>query len=456
MDSRFLAMDSILDDVCVLVTAAFVLTLVPGFRRAERSLLSRRTALLVFLVLDLVEESIFWDDGPINGRIVAACAAGLIAGPWIGLTVGAFVAWLAVAQHGLPLGSIATSMLCGGLIGGLLYRWSPKLAQKPLTGFCLTLGVSVLRTGLIFFFAPHSPAALYRIEEIGMAPVLQGLGTALILAIVGQLRDHDEQTRAVALAEARALQVRMNPHFLFNALNALAALSKVAPRKVPLATGRLRQFLRASFDQEERLLVPVEEELAVVRAYLDIVSLRLGDRLKVEQTIDPRSLDALMPPFCFQPLVENAVQHGIQSSARAGRLQLIVRATGPWLEMGVGDDGRGMPSTEVEQLFFGERPRAHALVLLRQRLQGLFGRSFQLEVRSEIGEGTTITMRIPLRKRPRANLESPSGITSEVSELALSEDLFSCGSGSEPLSSKTSPWLPGTWRNCSTRPVVSR
>src|SRR6516164_6287350 len=280
-------MDSILNDVCVLVTAAFVLTLVPGFRRAERSLLSRRdqgTALLVFLVLSLVEEGIFWDDGPINGRIVAACAAGLIAGPWIGLTVGAFVAWLAVAQHGLPLGSIATSMLCGGLIGGLLYRWSPKLAQKPLTGFCLTLGVSVLRTGLIFFFfAPHSPATLYRIEEIGMAPVLQGLGTALILAIVGQVRDHDEQTRAASAAEVRALQARMNPHFLGNALNAIAALSTVAPRRVPRATGRLRQFLRASFDQQERILVPLEEELALVRAYLDIECLRFGDRLKVEQ-----------------------------------------------------------------------------------------------------------------------------------------------------------------------------
>jgi LytS/YehU family sensor histidine kinase len=74
----------------------------------------------------------------------------------------------------------------------------------------------------------------------------------------------------VASAEVRALQARMNPHFLFNALNVLA---KIAPREVPLATRRLRQFLRASFDQQERLLVPVEEELAVVRAYLDIESL---------------------------------------------------------------------------------------------------------------------------------------------------------------------------------------
>jgi two-component system sensor histidine kinase LytS len=212
----------------------------------------------------------------------------------------------------------------------------------------------------------------------------------------------------------------MNPHFLFNALNALGALSRVAPREIPRATGRLRQFLRASFDQQERLLVPVEEELAVVRAYLDIESLLLGDRLKVEQTIDPCSLDALMPPFSFQPLVENAVQHGIQSSPAAGRLQLMVRPSGSWLEMSVGDDGRGIPAAEVEQLFFGERPRVHALVLLRRRLQGLFGRTFQLEVRSKVGEGTTVTMRIPFRKRLTVNLESKRPITTEVSELAPS------------------------------------
>jgi two-component system, LytTR family, sensor histidine kinase LytS len=145
--------------------------------------------------------------------------------------------------------------------------------------------------------------------------------------------------------------------------------------------------------------VPLGEELAVVRAYLDIESLRFGDRLKVEQTIDSGLLKVLMPPFSFQPLVENAVQHGLRSSPRAGRLRLVVRATGPWLEMSVSDDGQGVPSTEVEQLFFAERQPVHALVLLRQRLQGLFGRSFQLEVRSEIGEGTTITMRTPLQTR---------------------------------------------------------
>jgi len=420
-------MDTIFSDVCLLVTTAFALTLVPGFRQPERSLLSRRdqgTALLVFLVLGLIEEATVSHAGLLNERILAVCTAGLVAGPWVGLGVSLFVIWLGVVHHGLPLGSVATSMLCGGLVGGWLYRWRPKLAQHPLTGFCLTLCVSLLRSGLIFLLAPYSAAALHWIEEIGKAPV-QGLGAALILAIVEQVRDRDEQTRAAASAEVRALQARINPHFLFNALNALGALSKVAPREVPRATGRLRQFLRASFDQQERVLVLLEEELAVVRAYLDIESLRFGDRLKVEETIDPGllMLNALIPPFSFQPLVENAVQHGLHFSPKAGGLQIVVRPTvvrptGPWLEMSVSDDGQGVPSGEVEHVFFEERPQVHALMLLRRRLQGLFGRSFQLEVRSEIGEGTTVTIRIPLQKRSEVPLNCREAIASDRCELA--------------------------------------
>jgi two-component system, LytTR family, sensor kinase len=416
-------MDTIFSDVCVLVTAAFVLTLVPGFRRPERSLLSRRdqgTALLVFLLLGVVEEMTASHAGSLNERIVAVCAAGLVAGPWVGLVVGGFVTWLAVARDGLPLVSIAFPMLLGGLAGGCLFRWRPKLAQQPATGFCLTLGVSLLRSGLVFAFLPGSRVTPPRLQDIGIAPVLQGLGTALILAIVEQVRDRDAQTRAAAMAEARALQARMNPHFLFNALNALAALSRVAPREVPPATGRLRQFLRSSFDQHERLLVPLDEELTVVRAYLDIESLRFGDRIKVEQTIDPGVLNALIPPFSLQPLVENAVQHGLNSSPRSGRLRIAVRRAGEWLEMSVSDDGQGVPSTEVEQVFFGERERVHALTLLRRRLQGLFGRSFYLDVRSDIGKGTVITVRIPLRKPFGIGSESRKAIESAVSEVAPS------------------------------------
>jgi two-component system sensor histidine kinase LytS len=108
--------------------------------------------------------------------------------------------------------------------------------------------------------------------QMGIAPVLQGLGTALILAVVALARDRDEQTQAAASAEVRALQSRMNPHFLCNALNTLAALATIAPHKIPCAAGRLGHFVRAGFDQPDRALVPLAEELAVVRAYLGNVT----------------------------------------------------------------------------------------------------------------------------------------------------------------------------------------
>jgi two-component system LytT family sensor kinase len=405
-------MDSLFNDICVLVTAAFVLTFVPGLRLQERALLSMRdrgTALLVFLVLGLVEEASVSRSGWLNERIVAVCAAGLVAGPWVGLAVSVFVTWLAVRLDGLPLASIGISMLGGGLTGGWLYQWRPKLAQHPLTGFSLTLAVSLVRRCLICVAASNVGGALQTFRQIGTAPVMQGLGTALILAIVAHVRDHDEQTRAAVSAEVRALQARMNPHFLFNALNALAALATFAPREVPRAAGRLRDFLCASFDQHERPLVPLEEELAVVRAYLDIQSLRFGNRLKVQETIDPELSEVLAPPFSLQPLVENAVQHGLQSSATAGRLRLAVHMAGEWLEMSVSDDGQGVPWREVEQVFFAERPRTHTLSLLRHRLQTLFGRSFRLEVSSDVGQGTTVTLCVPLRPRfevVRRSLES--------------------------------------------------
>ena len=394
-------MEIIFNKICVLVTAALALTLVPGFRRSERSLLSvrdRGTALLAFLLLGLVEDLTVRQTGWFNHRIVVVCAASLLAGLGVGVVVRLFVIWLAITYDGSEMTIIAIVLSSAGLLGGFIHRWRPELARRPLTGFCLTAGVSLFRDVSIFFHA-SSAGTLPTLGRLTLAPVLQGLGTALMLAVVAQVRERDEQTRAAAAAEIRALQARMDPHFLFNALNALAALATMAPRKIPHAVAQLHHFLRASFDQHERALVRLREELAVVRAYLDIESMRFGDRLNVEQTIDPSVLDILVPPFSLQPLVENAVQHGLQSRSGAGRLRIAATPVERWLDMIVTDDGQGVPSNQVEKLFFAEFPRSHALPLLRRRLQALFGRFFQLKVFSDVGQGTTVWVRIPLRLR---------------------------------------------------------
>ena len=134
----------------------------------------RGTALLVFLVLGLVEEAAVGQTGWFNHRIVAVCAAGLLAGPGVGVVVAAFVTWMAVTYDGRPIGPVGISMLCGALVGGWLYPWRPKLARQPLTGFCLSSTVTWLRDGLILLFVPDARAGLQTFGQMGIAPLLQG------------------------------------------------------------------------------------------------------------------------------------------------------------------------------------------------------------------------------------------------------------------------------------------
>ena len=162
--------------------------------------------------------------------------------------------------------------------------------------------------------------------------LINGAGVALVLQVVAQVRAREESARLAAMAEVRSLQARMSPHFLFNALNTIAALSAIDPRAVPGATSRLARFLRGSLEQHDRVTVPLNEEMEIVTAYVDVESLRMGDRLKVEWCIDSGVLEAQVPPFLVQPLVENAVKHGIQPSDEGGRVRLEAWAEGRWLD----------------------------------------------------------------------------------------------------------------------------
>ena len=392
--------NSVLEGLCVSITGAATLILVPCFRRCRSSSLLGRdqvTALSVFAVLELIGE-LNHSPVPGNGRIVLICSAGLLAGPWVGAAVALFGNLLAVAIHGLELPGTVVGTLCAGLSAGLLNDWRPRLAARPLTGFYLTFGISVLQVWFVTVVVAGTPVTLNAlVEPMAIAALLQGSGTALILAVAGQVCKLERQTRASALMEIRMQRRRMDPHFLFNALNTVAAVALIAPSKVPKVTARLREMLRASFAQDERVLVPLEEEFALVGSYLEIELLRFGERLSVAELIDQSLLQALVPPFSFQPLVENAVQHAVRSSSGVGRVQISIQAVGIWLEMTVTDNGLGVPSAKIEQTFFSEDRPVHALTLLRKRLRGLFGRSFQLEVQSAVGEGTTITMRIGLQ-----------------------------------------------------------
>jgi two-component system LytT family sensor kinase len=396
---------------CVLVTLAFILAQTGSFTRPRRQIGTREqvAAILIFLVMAFTEEFIAQRHTPMNARIIAACAAGLLAGPAAGAAVGLGSALLAYALQPSPLPGFGLAMLAGGLAGGVVERRRPAWAVRPATGFALGISATLLRyalaSGFSSLFRLNSPPLWFGIEAL--TALINGAGVALILQVVAQVRAREESARAVAMAEVRALQARMSPHFLFNTLNTIAALSTIDPRAVPGATSRLARFLRGSLEQHDRVTVPLREELEIVAAYLDVEALRMGGRLKVERCVEAGLLEAQIPPFLVQPLVENAVLHGIQPRDEGGRVRLEVRTEGTWLYITVADTGVGLSPGLDEPPGRVPGDRAHALDLLRLRLAKLYDASFSLEVRGGPGAGTTAAIRLPLEgcERPAVTEE---------------------------------------------------
>jgi len=176
------------------------------------------------------------------------------------------------------------------------------------------------------------------------------------------------------------------------------------PAAIPPATARLARFLRASLEQQDRPLVPLREELETVSAYLDVEKLRFGDRLQVEQHVDPLLLDAPVPPFLIQPLVENAVRHGGQAGRQRGvesaLVQLEVRPQGNAFLIRVSDSGPGIPAAQRRAILTGPTDGAHALALLRRRLLGLYGSAFELTIEDRPGGGAVVSVRLPREGGP--------------------------------------------------------
>jgi two-component system LytT family sensor kinase len=186
-----------------------------------------------------------------------------------------------------------------------------------------------------------------------------------------------EMRRLVSQAELRALQAQIHPHFLFNALNTLYG---IIPKE---ATGARRTVLNLAdifryFLQPEKTLVPLAEELRIVEAYLEIEKLRLGDKLTVEMAVEREAAAARIPLLSIQPLVENAIKHGVARKNAGGRVRVAVRRSAGRLEIAVEDTGGGFASP-------GDARRQHAgmgLENVERRLKLCYGPEARLRIDS--------------------------------------------------------------------------
>ncbi|MFP2927029.1 sensor histidine kinase [Pyxidicoccus sp. 3LG] len=154
----------------------------------------------------------------------------------------------------------------------------------------------------------------------------------------------------LAQAQLHLLRSQLRPHFLFNTLHAISALMHRDVNAADRMVGQLSELLRASLERDGRHEVPLSEELDLLAPYLDIERTRFSDRLQVELDVASDARDALVPPLLLQPLVENAIRHGIAPRRGPGRVQVRATRTGERLSVEVRDDGVGPPSSGVDGL----------------------------------------------------------------------------------------------------------
>lgn len=152
-----------------------------------------------------------------------------------------------------------------------------------------------------------------------------------------------ELKQQLSSAHLRALQMQLKPHFLFNTLNAITALVEIGRQEEAVRTlSHLNAILRSTLAQQLPEKVPVAEELAVVKNYLAIEQIRFSDRLRVEMRVDPAALDGLMPCFLLQPIIENAIRHGISQLEGAGIVHTAIERADGRLHISVRDNGPGL------------------------------------------------------------------------------------------------------------------
>jgi two-component system, LytTR family, sensor kinase len=210
-------------------------------------------------------------------------------------------------------------------------------------------------------------------------------------AILGGYLVTRHSTLQVDLAEAKlaAMRSQLNPHFLFNSLHAVSTLAMKGELSAVVETlGRLSDLLRVAIDDRQHE-VPIAEELKFLDNYLMIQDVRFADRLHVVRTVAPDALDALVPPMILQPLVENAIEHGLQGKVGGLKLEIVVGRQDAALTMEVHDDGPGFPASgTVERI---------GLANTRGRLEHLYGSSCRFSWGNSPQGGAVVRISLPFR-----------------------------------------------------------
>ncbi|HXT68833.1 MAG TPA: histidine kinase [Vicinamibacterales bacterium] len=236
--------------------------------------------------------------------------------------------------------------------------------------------------------------------------LLLGIGHMVLYYRRYREREQAAEQLARGLTEARlqALKMQLQPHFLFNTLNAISALIPAEAKPARRMVARLGDLLRVTLEHEETQEVTLREELAFLQPYLEIEQARLEDRLTVVMNIAPETLDARVPHLILQPLVENAIRHGIAERIEPGKVE-ISASRGPddrFLQLEIRDDGRGVDRNNDVRA-----RRGVGLTNIRSRLEQLYGGEHRFKLENQAAGGVLVQITLPFRRAEKGEKSAP-------------------------------------------------
>ncbi|MBP1991938.1 ATP-binding protein [Paenibacillus eucommiae] len=321
------------------------------------------------------------DDDPVNLRVIMAALADE---PYEVLTASGGEQALAMLDSGeRRIGLVILDVMMPGMSGY-------ETCQRIRRSFTLSELPILLTT------VRNEPEDMMYGFEVGASDFLtKPFHPHELCARARTLLEMKRSAEDAVRSEMAFLQAQIKPHFLYNALNTIISLSLEEPQMAHDLLLHLSKYLRGSFDfKSKERLVPLRKELELTEAYLQIERARFGSRLHVCYEVE-ETADCLLPPLTLQPLVENAVRHGVMKDEEGGTVTVAIRVVDNMAVISVEDDGAGMSAEALENLSKeAEGEGGVGLRNIHQRMLRLYGSG--LEIESETGSGTKVTLRVPL------------------------------------------------------------
>lgn len=252
--------------------------------------------------------------------------------------------------------------------------------------FCSPLIVHGATVGTIY---------LMRLGDKDMAEIDTHIvdGLAKLLSVQVQLAEIDAQKKMREKAELQALQAQINPHFLFNTINIIMSFCRTSPDTARSLLAHLATMLHRSFTNRGDFIT-LKEELAGVNAYLEIVKARFGERLTIETDIDTALMNFRIPILCLQPLVENAIQHGLFPKLTECILKIAVYRKNELVIIEIKDNGIGIPNEKLHRIL-SAASAGIGLKNVNSRVKSIYGAQYGLDITSSVNNGTSIRINLP-------------------------------------------------------------